>query len=269
MLNSNKMNSTKISRLAAGVVALLVTAAPLAAHAQRKSPLEDAPAIRKRVELRDTRFELGVGGGSTITQDYFHSIMLDVRLAFHFNDWLSLAVVGGFALDNLNTGYQDRIVETLPMTQNPGVPREPTQSAPQSSMQQIKTLGLAQLEFAPFTGKYSLFGKLFAHYDFYLLGGGLMNVAPKDAGVCAAQTTSFCDSGWKPGFNFGVGLHSFFSDWIALNVELRDFLSRLDPSGRDVNGDGAANSSDVSWTSTFFVTANVALFLPPHAPISQ
>ena len=41
------------------LVALATVGAPLAAHAQRKSPLADAPAISKRFELRQTRFEAG------------------------------------------------------------------------------------------------------------------------------------------------------------------------------------------------------------------
>ena len=251
------------------VAALLITALPLAAQAQRKSPLEDAPAIRKRVELRETRFEIGPGFSSTITQDFYHSFLGGVRLAFHFNDWLSLAAFGSFAVANAETGFQQRLVETLP-AMTPSVPREPTGPQAQGSMQKIKALLGAQLEFAPFTGKYSLFGKIFAHYDFYVFGGGgLMDVGPNNASECMASTTSYCPSGFKPGGQAGVGLHTFFNNWLALNVELRDFVSRLDPSGRDVNGDGLANSNDLTWTSTYLVTANVMFFLPTLAAISQ
>ena len=48
------------------LIALATVSLPLAAQAQRKSPLADAPAIRKRFELRSTRFEAGVGAGSTL-----------------------------------------------------------------------------------------------------------------------------------------------------------------------------------------------------------
>src|ERR1700751_3690259 len=104
--------TTKTSRfalIASSFAAALVTAAPLAAHAQRKSPLEDAPAIRKRVELRETRFELGVGATETITQDFFHTTLVGPRLAFHLTDWLSLAAMGGFAVANVETGFQSRV----------------------------------------------------------------------------------------------------------------------------------------------------------------
>jgi outer membrane beta-barrel protein len=255
------------------LAALLVTLAPLAAQAQRKSPLEDAPAIRKRVELRETRFEIGVGFSSTVTQDYFHSFMLGGRLAFHLNDWLSIAGFGAAAVANSETGYQERIIETLPPAGQPmSVPREPTQDVAQGSMQKIKAIVGGQLEFAPFTGKYSLFGKIFAHYDFYIFGGGgLMDVEPANASVCsAARPMSYCGvTGFKPGAQAGLGLHSFFNQWLALNVEVRDFVARLDPSGRDVNGDGVANSNDLTWTSTYMVTANVMFFLPTMAAISQ
>jgi outer membrane beta-barrel protein len=262
--------TNSFSRRFALVAALLVTAVPLAAQAQRKSPLEDAPAIRKRVELRETRFEAGVGFGSTITQDFYHTMLIDVRLAFHINDWFSLAAFGGGAVDNLATGYQDRIIETLPAAQDPGVPREPPQGVAQGSMEKIKAIVGAQLEFAPFTGKYSLFGKIFAHYDFYAFAGaGFLDVGPTNASACGGMATAYCgESGFKPGANVGLGLHSFFNQWLALNVELRDFVARLNPSGRDVNGDGVANADDATWTSTYVVTANIMFFLPTMATIS-
>src|SRR5262245_28866694 len=173
------------------LVALLLTALPLAAQAQRRSPLADAPAIRKRLELRSTRFEVGVGVGTTLGQDFYHSIMVTPRIGFHITDWLSLAAVGGFAVNNMATGFQDRVIETLPDAPPAGLPREPSKTEAQASMDQIKMMGAAQLEFTPFTGKYSLFGKLFAHYDFYLFGGvGALNVEPTNtsAGGCDGNT---------------------------------------------------------------------------------
>ena len=70
---------------------MAVTAVPLAAQAQRKSPLADAPAIRKRYELRASRLELGAGFGSTINQDFYHTLFLNLKLGFHINDWLAIS----------------------------------------------------------------------------------------------------------------------------------------------------------------------------------
>ena len=254
------------------VAAALIMAAPRAAQAQRKSPLEDAPAIRKRVELRETRFEAGVGFGSTINQDFYHTMLVDLKLGFHLNDWLSISAMGGFAVANIQTGFRDNLDSTL--TAAPPVPREPTQAAAEASMTKIKAIVAAQLEFTPFTGKYSLFGKIFAHYDFYAFGGpGFLDLAANDTSVpkCTSTgTATSCQvSGIKPGGNVGVGMHTFFNNWLALNLELRDIIAQINPSGRDVNGDGFATTADLKWGSTFVVSANLAFYLPYAPPISQ
>src|SRR5262245_3643652 len=106
--------------------ALAFTLLPLAAQAQRRSPLEDAPAIRKRLELRSTRLEIGPGFATTLNQDFFHTLMATVKLGFHFNDWISISGFLGAPVANLSTGFQDRVVQTLPQQQGV-IEREPTQ----------------------------------------------------------------------------------------------------------------------------------------------
>src|SRR6478609_272236 len=87
------------------LIALATVSLPFAAQAQRKSPLADAPAIRKRFELRQTRFELGVGAGSTVNQDFYHTVLVNVRLAFHVTDWLSIGGFADFGVAQVATGY--------------------------------------------------------------------------------------------------------------------------------------------------------------------
>jgi outer membrane beta-barrel protein len=272
----NKARFALAPLLLAGAAAVLVTAVPQAAHAQRKSPLADAPAIRKRLELRETRVELGVGWTSTVAQDYFHSQLITGRLAFHLTDWLSIAGVGGYGLAQIETAYHSRLSGSL--STMPNVPREPSFAEANASMQQIKWMAAAQLELTPFTGKYSLFGKLFAHYDFYLFGGaGALGVAPagtpantcSDATMNGATLIRSCGiSGARPGPTAGLGLHTWFNQFVALNVELRDWYTQMNPSGRDVNGDSAASSADATWQQTFMVTGNITLYFPTVAAIS-
>jgi outer membrane beta-barrel protein len=255
----------------AGAAAVLVTALPQAAHAQRKSPLADAPAIRKRLELRETRVELGVGFGSTIGQDYFHSMMVGGKLAFHITDWLSIAGVGSFGVAQVETAYHERLSGSL--VTNPNVPREPSFAEANNSMEKIKWFAAAQLELTPFKGKYSLFGKLFAHYDFYAFAGpGFLGVEPTNSAIAACSDTGMdrsCGlSGAKIGGNVGLGLHTFFNQFVALNVELRDVIAQLNPSGRDTNGDGFARSDDATWQSTYMVSGNITLYFPTVAAIS-
>jgi outer membrane beta-barrel protein len=268
------------------LIALAVTAVPLAAQAQRKSPLADAPAIRKRFELRASRLELGAGIGSTINQDFYHSVFLNLKLGFHLNDWLAISGFAGFAVANIATSFQTDLVNSLsasdPPAPNPH-PQEPTKSEAVSSMQKINNMFGAQAEVTPFAGKYSVAGWLFANYDFYAFGGaGVISVAPTDAGIapCAATNPAasmnkmndlayYCGvSGSKFAFTFGLGFHSYFNHWLALNVELRDMLAQLNPSGRDTNANLSATTADLSWTHTYIVGANLVFFLPSTPSIS-
>lgn len=255
------------------LVALALTALPLAAQAQRKSPLADAPAIRHRYELRTTRFEIGAGFASTLNQDYFHTMMVEAKAAFHFTDWLSLGVFGDLAVANVATSYQTKLIDSLFDNGNPQSMREPNKADAAASLQKISNILGAQLEFTPFAGKYSLFGKLFANYDFYLfVGGAGITVKPAGSNVpsCDNNMGRSCQlNGLRPGATFGIGFHSFFTNWMALNVELRDVLAQLNPSGRDVNGDTVADKNDLSWTHTYVVGANLAFYLPATAHISD
>jgi outer membrane beta-barrel protein len=218
--------------------------------------------------------------GSTLNQPFFHTVMLNVKLGFHIVDSLAISGFGSFAVANMETGLQDRVITSLDPAGNPLVPREPTPDGGAAGISKITNMFGAQLEWIPFTGKYSLFGKLFASYDFYLFGGaGGLTVSPAGSGLreCSQTPPSaendpsryVCSaSGFKPGATFGVGLHSFFNQWLALNVELRDFMAQLNPAGRDVNGDTQADEGDMSWQHTVTIGANLVFFLPTTAAIS-
>jgi len=266
-------------RLAFLVVALSVFALPLAAQAQHKSPLADAPAIRKRLELRSTRLEFGAGAGTTIGQDFYHSVLINAKLGFHITDWMSLAAFGGFAVANLDTGFKDSVVGSLPP--NGDNTRAPQQSIATGSMNKIQEVFGAQLEVTPFTGKYSLFGKLFAHYDFYaFLGPGFINYAattPSVAQACPDNSmaapsnlpTPCAVTGVKIGLNAGVGIHSFINQFLALNFELRDIIAQNNAAGRDVNGDRRVDNNDLTYGNTFLASLNLVLYFPTTADISN
>jgi outer membrane beta-barrel protein len=266
-------------RLAFLVVALSVFALPLVAHAQHKSPLADAPAIRKRLELRSTRFELGVGGATTSGQDFYHSVMINVKLGFHITDWLSLAGFGGFTVASIDTGFKDSVVGSL--SPNGDSTRAPARGVATGSMNKIQQMLGAQLEITPFTGKYSLFGKLFAHYDFYaFVGPGFINYAATDSSVqsCGdngalaappAQPAPCAVTGLKIGVNTGVGIHSFINQFLALNFELRDIISPNNAAGRDVNGDRRVDNNDLTYGNTFVGSLALVLYFPTTADISN
>ena len=87
---------------------------PLAAQAQRKSPLADAPAIRKRFELRSTRLELGVGGGSTVNQDFYpHRARQRRGSASTSRTGCRSPASATSPSRNVETGFQGRLTDSL------------------------------------------------------------------------------------------------------------------------------------------------------------
>lgn len=259
------------------IVALPVVSLPGVAHAQRRSPLADAPAIRKRVELRDTRLEFGVGAGSTINQTFYHGVLVNAHLGFHFNDWLSVSGIGAFNVTTLATGFHDELHNSLTGGGGDMDFRAPSAAAADASMNKINALFGGQLEVTAFAGKFAALGALFAHYDFYVFGGGVgVNLAAANstsAPACTATHSVGNDSGCtvtglKVGGTFGAGFHSFFNNFLALNVELRDVMIKDNPAGRDVNGDRSSDNQDLTWTSHLMATIGLALYLPSTAGIS-
>ena len=100
--------------------------------------------------------------------------LVNVRLAFHITDWLAIAGFGDFGVAQVSTGFQGKLTGRSTDMGGHRAARadaSPGEGQPAADLEHPGR----QLEFTPFTGKYSLFGKLFAAYDFYgFVGPGFM-----------------------------------------------------------------------------------------------
>jgi outer membrane beta-barrel protein len=261
----------KVIALLLGVIVCL----PAVAHAEkeRKSPLTDAPVIRKRLELRDRRFEFGIGAGVTIGQDFYNALLVMPKLSYHFTDWISLAVVGGFNVTpTWKSSFTNDISSGLANANT--FNKSPNKDDALATMNHIGGLGLAQLEFIPLSGKIALLSSLFSYFDFYVLaGGGIVNLAAASGASNASciTTAPYCKAYTATEFagNVGAGAHAFLTKWLAINLEIRDLIYKNNASGRDVNGDGTTNSRDLEWTSNYLFSLNFQFFAPFKAKISR
>jgi hypothetical protein len=253
----------------------LALAAPLLAGParaelpERKSPLADAPAVRHRTELRRLRFEIGPGVASTVGQDYYHAVMVGAKASLFLADWLAIGGMFGHNVSkDLKTSFHGRLESALAGMQDMK-DRAPTVAEAQQGMNKIGQVFAAQVELIPFSGKYSLIaGRLVANYDFYGFGGpGFINFTADEA--CNADRSSCPVTGMKVGANFGIGMRTFFNDFVSMNVEARDILLRNNPAGRDETGDRVANDEDLTWDSNYVVSLSFTFFLPPTAKISD
>jgi len=275
----------KVAALLLGVAVCLPSA--VQAEKERRSPLTNAPVIRKRVELRDKRFEIGVGMGVSIGQDFYNALLVTPKLAFHFTDWISIAAVAGYNVyPGWKSSFNDDLNNALPTEDATAAPslKSPYRDEAQAGMNRIGYVFVGQAEFIPLSGKIAILSSLFTYFDFYiLLGGGVVNLAAAttakpvcvlpDAStsatdhVCHLPNQVFTTSQFT--FTGGVGAHAFLGRWAALNLELHDFIYKNNASGRDVNGDKQADARDRGWTNNFVFSLNLQVFFPTTAKISR
>lgn len=124
--------------------------------------------------------------------------------------------------------------------------------------------GSFDVQFTPFAGKMGIFSGIFTEYDLYVFGGlGYMgwtkhyknarstaggfdgtslDTDPDSPSYCRASAgdnaNQECllhpvqaDTGVKLGASFGAGVHVFLSDWLSINMELQDILTRNNLAG--------------------------------------
>jgi outer membrane beta-barrel protein len=293
MMKRTQIMRKVIALLLGGIVCLPAMAR---AEKERKSPLTDAPVIRKRLELRDKRFEFGVGAGVTIGQDFTNALLVMPKLAFHFTDWLSLAAVGGFNMTpGWKTTFNNDVMAKLPLPS--AIPfKSPHPDEAAWEMNRIGYLFVGQIEFIPLSGKIALLSSIFSYFDFYvLLGGGVVNLAKTNASLPMCKTApnpnpdpnNSATFGTNPvcqgqpftkteiAGNVGAGAHAFITHYAAINLEIRDLLYKNNPSGRNVNGDHTSDginivdNGDLEWTNNWIFSLNVQFFLPIKAKISR
>jgi outer membrane beta-barrel protein len=262
------------------------------AWADRRNPLEGQPAVRHMVELRKLRFEAALQFITSTNQDYKNAFGPGLNLQFHIFDWLGIGVSGNYTF-NSNTPLEDQVRSKLPQNYTYPGP-QPSLAIHDQHVLQLNALASAYVSITPWHGKFAMFSALFFNYDFFV-NAGLGLVWYQQNGCCTASQdparpngmatqqdvanggppndpnlqSGAQFAGWKVGGMIGVGVHVFFNDWLALQLELRDYIVKANPGGLDVNGDRVLTSDDEGPQNNLFFGVGLSFFLPPRAKISR
>ena len=252
------------------------------AQADRKSLLDGVPAVRHRLLLVKKRFELTLATESSVNSDFKHTIGGGLKLEYHASDILSFGGVGIFGT-SINTGLADGIIDTLPDTSDDGDPT-PTKSEFEQHLNEMPLHGALYVGVTPWYGKLAAFGSAFVNFDFYFQGGIAFAQLKSncDGSVCNDQNPTggmnpagevilpdndpnndpVLNDGNKLGLYLGGGIHVFMSDWIALDLTVRNYLFEDNPSGLDFDADLAVTDEDNRFLNHLFMGVGVSFLLP-------
>lgn len=255
---------------------------------RRHNTLPDDVAVRHRRLLVKNRLELGPLFESSINADFQHTLGAGLKLEYHLTDMFSVGAVGVYS-GSLHTGLVDKIVDTLP--DMPNATKEPSKDQYLSHLNSIPFHAAAYASLTPWYGKLAAFSQAFVAFDFYFQAGVAFAALRSNCAqtICTDQfpgkshtdaTTGDTippdndpkndpplNSGNHFGLYLGGGIHVFLSDFLALDLTVRDYAFSDNPSGADYNADQFVGTSatlgdDNRFLHHLFFGAGLAIMLP-------
>jgi outer membrane beta-barrel protein len=286
MTASSSPRSRTVAALTSAAALTAMVAVPHTARADRREALADQPAVRHRLLLVAKRLEATPMFESTINADFRHFVGGGLKLEYHVNDMLSFGGIGVFSAA-LDTKLTTRVIDTLEPTNDDNT-REPSQDEFAQHLNKMPIHGAIFVSVTPWYGKVAAFGKAFVNFDFYFQGGASFAQLTSDckSNVCddmepgvglpdpdgTGPLTAMPDdnpnddpplnSGFKPGLYLGGGLHVFVSDFIAIDLSIRDYAFVDNPSGADFNADLAVKDDDSRFLHHLYTGVGVSILLP-------
>jgi outer membrane beta-barrel protein len=248
---------------------------------RRQNDLQKQVAVRHRRLLVKNRLELTPLFESTINADFKHIVGGGVKLEYHFSDMLSIGAIG-VGSTAINTKLVTRIEDTL--VANPMDPREPTHDQFDQRLNTMPFHGAAYISLTPWYGKLAAFGTAYVAFDFYFQAGvSFASLSSNcDPAVCTDDPTNRpadatpdlnpnndlpLNSGGRVGLYLGGGIHVFLNDFMALDLTVRDYAFKDNPSGADVSGpaggpDSQVTNDDNQFLHHLFFGAGVSIMFP-------
>jgi outer membrane beta-barrel protein len=266
----------------------LVAALAGTAAAQTRPTLTDQPAVRRRFELREGRFEVSPTFEATVQAEFRHTFAGGIKAEYHLTDAISIGGMIFFGA-SVDTGLMDEIVGTLPNEDSTTDPT-PGRTTVEQHANKMPLHGGLGITFTPWFGKMALFGKAFLHYDIYISGGFGFGITNNDSPMDDRSTTCevLCDdedpnnnrstnprndgphnAGFNPGVQWGAGVHLFFNKWVALDISFRNYMFADNPSGFDFDADLDVDDEDRRFLSHLFFGVGISMYFPPRPDISR
>ncbi|HEX9244372.1 MAG TPA: outer membrane beta-barrel domain-containing protein [Anaeromyxobacter sp.] len=203
--------------VAAGLLALLLAAAPSGAAAQSKADAFEGkiPPVSGQLFRKAGRVELTASGNLSLDDAFYTKYFGGLKLGYHFTESLSadLEATGGTAVKT------DSAVVCTPSA---GC-GSPTAAQMSQVPGRIRWIAGAQAAWAPIYGKLDVLSEQVGHFDLSVLGG--LDLVAYDE-VLSATDALLGPPKTKTTFggHLGVGSRLFVSEMWAVRLELKDYM---------------------------------------------
>jgi len=212
--------------------------------------LYEGPSIRRQNLLRKGRFELQPVFGSSLNGTFSNSFLIGINAGYYFTNSFGIGATFNFAVANLDTDETTFVAER---GDEDGV----------ASQLNIAELNLAidvGVNWAPIAGKLSFFKLADLAYDIHFFAGvGALSFGARCADEANNQCQTFDDSdvpGFKIGAAVGGGGRLYINNFLAINIEFRDYLVSYAEYAR------SPNDATSEFRNFFTLQAGFSFFLP-------
>jgi outer membrane beta-barrel protein len=235
---------------AALALALAAALAPSTAAAGKADAFEGKiRPISGQLYSKAGRFELTPTANFSLNDAFFTKQLFGAKLGWHVSEQWSVAgwyVVGRVAETGSTsvcpTGTGCTEATAAQLAQVPGA---------------IERMTGGEIAYAPVYGKLNVLAEKVLHFDLSVLAGvdwithrqvlSVVDAAALGGGDAPTRSTI--------GFHAGLGARVFFTSWLALRVEVKDYLYQV-PIGN--------NFDRTDWQNQLFTELGLSLFFPFH-----
>jgi outer membrane beta-barrel protein len=235
--------------LASLAAALLAAAAPAHAQSSRADAFAGKiPPVSGQLYRKAGRLEATLTGNLSLNDAFFAKRFGGVKLGYHLTEAWSVAAHGA-------AGSAAKTGSTVLCSATAGC-----SDAGEGQLWQVpgEILWLAGVEvaWAPVYGKLNVLAEKVAHFDLSILAGADW-IAAREV-LAGADAASLAASGGSPGTvtspggHVGLGARLFFTEWLALRVEVKDYLYFPD----------VPNNGGEALQSQLFTEIGLSFFLP-------
>ena len=234
-------------------VALVLSAVALAPEARAQSKADafagKIPPVSGQLYEKAGRFEATLSGNLSLNDAFFTKYFGGVKVGYHLNEFLSVSAQAAAGITRAtksttlcpaNSGCRDATPYEL--YQVPG---------------DLKAVYGLEVAWSPVYGKPNAFSEQVTHFDLSILAGGDL-VSYREV-ISATRATELRDAGGEPaiartfGGHVGLGVRAFLTPWMALRLEVKDYLFRVQvPNG----------GTDKKLQSQLFTELGASFFFP-------